>query len=85
MELQIIVPIKTRGEACVEKLNLAIQNLINPVDENSDKPKHLIIRRKGPNGEERSYYIQKDDKIMCIKNNYHVFNIRGQEVAIYNG
>ena len=85
MELQIIVPIKTRGEACVEKLNLAIQNLINPVDENSDKPKHLIIRRKGANGEERSYYIQKDDKIMCIKNNYHVFNIRGQEVAIYNG
>lgn len=85
MDIQIVSPVKSRGEACVEKLNLAIQQLINPVNPEDNKPKHKINRKKDENGEDRSYYIQKDDKIMCIKNNYHVLNLRGEEVSIYNG
>ena len=85
MDIQIVSPVKTRGEACVEKLNLAIQQLINPVNPEDNKPKHKINRKKDENGEDRSYYIQKNDKIMCIKNNYHVLNLRGEEVSIYNG
>lgn len=83
MDIQVLAPVKTRGEACVHSLNLAIQDLVNPISES--KPKFLMKKKKTDDEEDPSYYIQKDDKVMCIKNNYTVMDVFGGQCSIFNG
>lgn len=83
MDIQVLAPVKNRGDACVHKLNLAIQDIVNPITES--KPKYLIKKRSDTGNTDESYYIQKDDKVMCIKNNYHMMDIYYGETSIYNG
>lgn len=81
-KIQIIAPVKERGDCCVFNLNLDVQALINPVGEKA----HIHIKKKkDASGNDKSFYIQVDDKVMCIKNNYKVFNIKGELTQIYNG
>ena len=86
MQIQILSPVKERGDACVDELNKAVQAEINPVNENDyHKPKILVKRKKDGNGKDRSFWIQKDDKVMCIKNNYKFFDVYENPVSIFNG
>ena len=85
MEIQILCPVKERGDACVDELNKAVQNQINPVDENSSKPKVYVRRQKSEGGRDRSFWIQVGDKVMCIKNNYNVNDVYGNPTSIFNG
>lgn len=86
MQIQILSPVKERGDACVDELNKAVQAEINPVNENDyRKPKILVKRKKDGNGKDRSFWIQKGDKVMCIKNNYKFFDVYENPVSIFNG
>lgn len=86
MQIQILSPVKERGDACVDELNKAVQAEINPVNENDyHKPKILVKRKKDGNGKDRSFWIQKGDKVMCIKNNYKFFDVYENPVSIFNG
>lgn len=86
MQIQILSPVKERGDACVDELNKAVQAEINPVNENDyRKPKILVKRKKDGNGKDRSFWIQKGDKVMCVKNNYKFFDVYENPVSIFNG
>ncbi len=79
MKIQVIAPVKERGDACVYNLNLEIQNYYNPVDFNSNE------RLLKMGSKEKPYYIHRKDKIMCVKNNYKVTDEEGYTCPIFNG
>ena len=78
MNIQLISPVKERGESCVFKLNLGVQQLINPVEDYKDKI-HIKMAK------DKDFYIQVGDKVMCIKNNYSTVDVDGMVSPIYNG
>lgn len=71
METQIIVPIKSRGDACTQNINNTIQELVNPSKRNK------IERTQFLNGV--PYVLREGDKVMNIANNYET------NPPIYNG
>ena len=85
MNIQLLSPVKSRGNSCVHELNIAIQDMINPVDENSSVPKMHIKKKKNSLGKDESFWIQAGDKVMCIKNNYQTYNEDGIQTPIFNG
>ena len=80
MNIQLLAPVKERGDASVFGLNLGVQNIYNPVDEDSGVPKIKMKLNK-----EKHYYIQKGDKVLNIKNNYKTTTLDGVLVPIFNG
>lgn len=80
MKIQLVSPVRERGEASVLGLNLGVQSIYNPVDENDNKPKLKIKLDK-----EDYYYIQAGDKIMNMKNNYQTLAVDGVITPIFNG
>ena len=83
-KIQIIAPVKERGDACVFNLNQDIQELLNPPRKNF-KQKVLVSKKKDASGNDRSFWIQENDKVMCIKNNYNVYDENGVQTSIFNG
>ena len=71
MKTQIIVPMKTNGDACTYKLNKAAQASCNPPDVNK---KEVEISVK-----DYPYILREGDKIINMKNNYKI------DPPIYNG
>lgn len=71
METQIIVPVKTRGDACTYKINNTVQELYNPISRNK---KEVNCFSDG-----KPYIIREGDKVINIKNNYKL------DTPIYNG
>lgn len=83
MKIQVLAPVKERGDCCVFNLNNVIQELYNPIK--NDNPYIKIRKNKDENGNERSFIIQENDKVMCIKNNYRINSPGGNKVSIFNG
>lgn len=71
LNCQIIVPIKTRGDACTYKINNTIQELYNPASKN----KKEITRLSNNN----PFILREGDKIINTINNYRL------KTPIYNG
>lgn len=69
METQIIVPVKTRGDACTYKLNNALQEIYNP----GDKMSYTVVK------EGQKYQLKEGDKVINKANNYKTYPF------IYNG
>ena len=69
--LQVIVPMKTKGQACTYILNNAIQELVNPVKRGVKETK-LFITKDMP------YVLRVGDKVINTVNNYktspNIFN-----------
>ena len=82
-KIQVISPVKERGDTCVFNLNQDIQELVNPIE--PFKNNFVIKKKRKKTDKDLSYVIQENDKVMCIKNNYHVFNTSGGETAMFNG
>lgn len=81
MEVQVIVPMKNRGNMCTYNLNLKIQEKVNPINA---KKSNVII----PMGKDKQYIIQIGDKVINCKNNYNVpFANEEQEekTSVFNG
>lgn len=78
MDIQLLAPVKERGDASVINLNLDIQELVNPP---SKKKKEYKVEY----GNEQCFYLREGDKVMNIKNNYRTCNIYGEKTAVFNG
>ena len=83
MDLQVIAPVKTRGDACVRKLNEIMQEMYNPLTE-EDKKKPGIHEIKVF---QKKYvtFLRVGDKVINKKNNYKIKDINGDTTQIFNG
>lgn len=82
MELQVIVPVKEKGEACTYKLNNEIQQILNKQKKSFKSSKKQIILHEGSN---YPYIVYEGDKVINIKNNYKTLNVNGDLAPIFNG
>jgi exodeoxyribonuclease V alpha subunit len=71
MDCQIIVPIKTRGDACTYKINNTIQELYNPA---GGRKKEVTRFSNG-----KAFILREGDKVINVTNNYRL------NPPIYNG
>ena len=78
MEIQIVVPMKERGESCTYKLNNKIQDLVNPSNKNKMEV-NMNIKKGMP------YVIRVGDKVMNMTNQYGTLDIDGNECPVFNG
>jgi len=78
MDIQILAPVKERGDACVFNLNSDIQEIYNPPNKNKSELKIKVDKDK-------FFILRTGDKIMNLKNNYKLFNINGEETYVFNG
>ncbi len=78
MDIQILAPVKERGDASVMNLNLDIQEYINP--HSKLKKEYKIEYDK-----DKHFYLREGDKIMNIKNNYRLCNVDDIEIPVFNG
>lgn len=78
-DIQIICPIKFKGDACTWNLNLAIQDIYNPA---SNDKKEIVVHY--PHG--RDGILRVGDKVMNTKNNYGTVDVDTQETTpVFNG
>ena len=82
MKMQVISPVKERGESCVYNLNCDIQDIVNPY---CGQDYVEIKKRKNFEGINYSFDIRVNDKVMCIKNNYNVLSDSETNISIFNG
>ena len=79
-DIQVLVPMRSRGEASCRALNIAIQEIVNgtpSVDE--------ITVPYTDGNYKYSYTYRPNDRIIIMKNNYRTINIEGNKEPIYNG
>ncbi|MGL6184735.1 MAG: AAA family ATPase [Clostridium chrysemydis] len=82
MDFQILVPMKSRGEACTYKINLEIQDILHKANKGLiKKPKYINVLE----GSRTPYSIYEGDKVINVKNNYKTVNASGKEIPIFNG
>lgn len=60
-DIQIVVPMKFRGEACTYRLNNIVQSIVNPFGAN---PKNIAVSK------EISYTLREGDKVIVNSNYY---------------
>lgn len=77
-DIQVIVPLKERGDACSYKINSIIQKII--IDTEKEKKKLII----NPNAKNPTT-IYVGDKVMNTINNYQAKNLSGKTIGIFNG
>lgn len=78
MDIQVLAPVKERGEASVFNLNLEIQEYINP--HSRIKNEYKISYNK-----DKSFYLREGDKVLNIKNSRKLYNLEGIKTPIFNG
>ncbi len=81
LEMQVITPMKKRGEACTYNLNVKIQEVLI-------KKGGYINTKKKVNlyeGTDYPYSLYVGDKIINIKNNYKTVSENGTITPVYNG
>ena len=78
MDIQILAPVKERGDASVMNLNLDIQEYVNPPSKSKKEFKITCDK-------DVSFQLREGDKIMNIKNNYKTCNIYGLGTPVFNG
>lgn len=74
-DIQIIVPMKSRGGASTYSLNQELQDIYNPTFENDGLEC----------GMKNKYILKVGDKVICKKNNYKTTDINGEIKPIFNG
>lgn len=77
-EIQLLAPVKDRGEASVFNLNNKVQEIYNP--HKQDKKEVWI-----PLGKDKKFAIRESDKIMVMQNDYKTTNTSGILTPIFNG
>jgi exodeoxyribonuclease V alpha subunit len=77
MDIQIIVPVKEKGDACTFELNNEIQEYYNPYK--MGKSQVDITKNK------KTYTLRVNDKVINVKNSYKTINENGENIPIFNG
>jgi len=82
MDIQILSPVKDRGEASVYNINLDIQDMINPPEKNK---KEIELENSTEYSKGKTFCLREGDKVMNLKNNYKLENVDGVVVEVFNG
>jgi ATP-dependent exoDNAse (exonuclease V) alpha subunit len=82
MELQIVVPMKIRGELCCYNINTKIQEIYNPKVNSGNYIEIFVGKNKD---DIKKYNIRVDDKVINVKNNYKCVNSEGVTTPVFNG
>lgn len=77
MDIQVIVPVKERGDACTFELNNQLQEIFNPKDFRKEE---ITINKYN-----KSYILRESDKVINMTNCYKTYNIDGKPEPIFNG
>lgn len=78
MDIQILSPVKERGDSSVYVLNNLIQAYLNPQDSFKTEVEIVLPSKK-------TFVLREGDKILNIKNNYDLYNVEDREVEVFNG
>ena len=78
--IQIVVPMRVRGEISTLALNSLVQEIVNPFGA-SPIEINVNVRR----GESYSYILREDDKVIVTKNNYKTKTLDGTLCPVFNG
>lgn len=78
LDLQVVVPMKTRGGSCTFKLNEKMQEIYNPYSMHKKEVEISFSK-------ELKYKLREGDKVLNNKNNYKTINLDGGKTPIYNG
>lgn len=76
-KVQVLCPIKSKGDASTWTLNRAIQDYYNPANGQEEITVHYTGRGNG--------ILREGDKVINVQNNYKTFNVDGDLTPIYNG
>lgn len=79
-DIQLIVPMRLRGNISCRELNNIIQDIVNPFNE--EKAVTLPFSESGMT---YSVKFKPGDRIIVNHNDYHALNSKGEEVSIFNG
>jgi exodeoxyribonuclease V alpha subunit len=77
LNIQIIVPIKEKGDSCTHELNNEIQQYYNPYK--MGKGEIEVKKHK------KTYILREGDKVINIINNYKTVDEEDNKVPIFNG
>ena len=84
MEVQIVVPMRLKGELSCYNLNTKIQPIFNPPF-GQDNDNYIEIPLSKKNEDYKCYKIRIGDKVINTKNNYRCVNSNGQNTPVFNG
>lgn len=76
--VQVIVPMRLRGDLSTYNVNNKIQQVVNPMVEGE-----AILSCSM--GKDKPFIVKEGDKVVNTKNNYKAINEDGKKVAIFNG
>lgn len=79
-DIQVLVPMRSRGDASCRAINLAIQEIVNGLPQHDEVTVHYC-----DSGIKYDYTYRKNDRIIILKNNYKTLNVEGEKEPIYNG
>lgn len=82
MDIQIIVPMRLRGDISCYNLNTLIQSIYNPKFSDSSE---IEITLNSNKDDVKKYNIRKGDKVLNTKNNYKCVNTDGDITPVFNG
>jgi exodeoxyribonuclease V alpha subunit len=78
-DIQVIVPMKTRGDISTFALNPLLQKVANP------NLFDYIVRKKRVGSNDVENKIGVNDRVINVSNHYDTFNLDGDTVPVYNG
>ena len=79
-DIQVLVPMRSRGDASCRAINLAIQEIVNGLPQPDEVTVHYC-----DSGIKYDYTYRRNDRIIILKNNYKTLNVEGEKEPIYNG
>lgn len=85
-DIQVIVPLRQRGEISTNYLNSILQDMVNPDSKHSSDDIVELETNDRVNGEYYKYKLKVKDKVRIKTNTYRgVFDLDGNDVQIFNG
>lgn len=80
MNIQVLSPLRDRGDVSVARLNQALQAIVNPHAE--QRSGSLRVHT----GKGETYWVlAPGDKVMCVRNNYQLKDAAGRTTFVFNG
>ena len=69
-DIQVLVPMRSRGDASCRAINLAIQEIVNGLPQPDEVTVHYC-----DSGIKYDYTYRRNDRIIILKNNYKTLNV----------
>ena len=79
-DIQVLVPMRSKGEASCRALNIAIQEIVNGCPQRNE-----VTINYADGNFKYCYTYRKNDRVIIMKNNYKTINTEGHKEPIFNG